>query len=227
MTERSATSVPAGRDASLRDRLRHALAWLSKHSPVRRPGWMRGPAVPDGVRSPTIATERLVLRPHRLRDAAAWYALQSDPEVLRYLAWPPRSRLRSFKHLIDRTHHVDLLRKDDFLALAVMLDGKLIGDVSMHFRATELPDRQFEIGWIIATDQQGHGYARESADGMLGLAFDRMRAKRVIAKIWSQNEASRVLATRLGFVEISNSDDERVMALDVDGYRASHGRGRS
>ncbi|WP_448005187.1 GNAT family N-acetyltransferase [Agromyces bauzanensis] len=226
MTEQSTPSVTAQHRSSLRDRVREALAWLSKRSPVRRPGWMRGPAVPDGVRSPTLVTERLVLRPHRLRDAAAWYALQSDPEVLRYLAWPPRSRLRSFKHLFDRTHHVSLLRKDDFLALAVVLDGKLIGDVSVHFRKIESPDRQFEIGWIIATDQQGHGYARESAEGMLGLVFDRMHAQQVIAKIWSQNEASRVLATRLGFVEISITDDSRVMALDRDAYRAAPHRRR-
>lgn len=223
MTEPSMTPASSPLGSRPRDRTRAAIARLSKYSPVRRPGWMLGPAVPDGVRSPTIITERLVLRPHRLREARAWYALQSDPEVLRYLAWPPRSRLSSFKHLLDRTYHTSLLRKDDFLALAVVLDGKLIGDISMHLRKVELPERQFEIGWIIATDQQGHGYAQESAEGMLSLAFDRMHAQQVIAKMRSQNEASRMLATRLGFVEVANANDTRLMALDLDRYRTSRG----
>ena len=224
MSEPSTTPVGAAALLRFLNRARAALARLARYSPVRRPGWMRGPGVPDGVRSPTIVTERLVLRPHRLREARAWYALQSDPEVLRYLAWPPRSRLASFKHLLDRTHHTSLLRKDDFLALAVMHDDKFIGDISLHFRKAGLPERQFEIGWIIATDQQGHGYARESAEGILGLAFDRMHAQQVFAKMRSRNEGSRRLAVRLGFVEVSNADDYRVMTLDREAYLASRGR---
>jgi RimJ/RimL family protein N-acetyltransferase len=224
MSEPSATPIRAEALMRFVNRVRDALARLAKYSPVRRPGWMRGPEVSGGVRSPTIVTERLVLRPHRIREAGAWYALQSDPEVLRYLAWPPRSRLASFKHLLDRTHHTSLLRKDDFLALAVMRQGKLVGDVSLHFRKTGLPERQFEIGWIIATDQQGHGYAREAAEGMLGLAFANMQAQQVFAKMRSQNEGSRRLAARLGFVEVSNADDFRVMTLDREAYLASRGR---
>jgi len=103
-------------------------------------------------------------------------------------------------------------------------DDKLIGDISLHFRKTGLPERQFEIGWIIATDQQGHGYARESAEGILGLAFDRMHAQQVFAKMRSRNEGSRRLAARLGFVEVSNADDYRVMTLDREAYLASRGR---
>lgn len=193
---------------------------LVRSSPVRRPGWMRGPAIPDGVRRPTIVTSRLVLRPHRLRDASAWYRVQSDPEVLQYLAWPARSRAASFKHLLDRSHHTKLLRKDDFLALAVVHDGRLVGDVSLHFRIVEPADRQFEIGWITAPGEQGRGYAREAAEAMLGLAFDDLHARRVTARMHSGNLASKALAERLGFVEVAEVAGSRLLWLDVEDYRA-------
>lgn len=193
---------------------------LARYSPVRRPGWMRGPAIPDGVRRPTLVTPRLVLRPHRLRDAGAWYRLQTDPDVLRYLAWPERSRAASFKHLLDRTHHTKLLRTDDFLALAVVHDGQLVGDVSLHFRTVAPADRHLEIGWIMAPGQQGRGFAREAAEAMLGLAFDDLRARQVTARMRTDNLASKALAERLGFVEVADVAGSRLMSLSVEEYRA-------
>lgn len=203
---------------------RARLGRLTRWSPIRRPGWMRGPAIPDGVRRPVLVTPRLVLRPHRLRDAQAWHALQSDPEVLRYVAWPTRSRAASFKHLVDRTQHTSLLRKDDFLALAVVHEGRLVGDVSLHFRNVELPERHLEIGWIVATEQQGRGYASEAAEAVLELAFDGLRARQVTARMDSGNLASRALAERLGFVDVTDVGGSRLMALGVEGYREQRGQ---
>lgn len=185
-------------------------AWI----PVRRPGWMRGPAVPDSLRAPRLVTERLVLRPHRLRDAAAWYSLQSDPAVVEHLDWPLRSRAASFKHLLDRTHHDRLEREGDFLALAVVREGELVGDVSLHFRETDPDRREFEVGWVLAPAAQGHGYAREAAAAMLELAFTRLAARRVTAKMATANDASRALAERLGFTEIGEGGGIREMVLD-------------
>lgn len=216
MIDQNPTTPPQPSPAVRPSRLRR----LSRYSPVRRPGWMRGPAIPDGVRRPTLVTSRLVLRPHRLRDARAWYRLQSDPQVLRYLAWPRRSRVVSFKHLLDRTLHTRLLRTDDFLALAVLHEGRLVGDVSLHFRNVELPERHLEIGWITAPGHQGRGYAREAADAVLGLAFDDLRARQVTARMHSDNLASKALADRLGFVEVTDVAGWRLMAMGVEDYRA-------
>ena len=185
-------------------------AWV----PVRRPGWMRGPAVPDALRAPTLVTERLVLRPHRIRDADAWYALQSDPAVIEHLEWPLRSRAASFKHLLDRTQHDRLEREGDFLALAIVHEGDLVGDVSLHFRNTDPGHREFEVGWVLSPAAQGHGYAREAAGAMLELAFTRLAARRVTAKMATANEPSRALAERLGFIEVGEAGGIREMVLE-------------
>ena len=39
-----------------------------------------------------IETERLILRPLRMSDVDDLYEYQSDPEIVRYIPWPERSR---------------------------------------------------------------------------------------------------------------------------------------
>ncbi|WP_353814699.1 GNAT family N-acetyltransferase [Agromyces sp. SYSU T00266] len=189
----------------------------------QRPRFLRGPRIPDGVRSPVLVTERLTLRPHRLADAAAWYQLQSDPAVVEHLSWPLRTRAESFVHLLNRTHHTRLEQQDDFLALAVVLDDRLIGDASLHLRTLEPGARRLDVGWVIGPRWQGEGYAAEAGLAMLGLAFDRLRATVAEAHMTIGNAASKALAERLGFDEARNDGTERVMAIDAERYRTLHG----
>jgi len=197
---------------------------LRRVIPIRRPRWTRGRPIADPVRSPTLVTARLVLRPHRMEDADAWYALETNPDVVRYLAWPQRTREESLRHLRDRTRHTRLERRNDFLALAVVREGELIGDVSLHLRVTEPEARVLEIGWILDPARQGKGYASEAAQAMLGLAFDRLAAVRVVARMDPRNEPSRLLAERLGFTEVPPGGGMRRMKLTADAYRTQHPR---
>lgn len=200
----------------------HSVVRLLRSMVPQRPRFMRGTRIDDGVCAPVIRTERLVLRPHRLADADAWYALQSDPRVVEHLSWPLRTRAESLVHLAHRTRHDSLEHRDDFLALAVELDGKLIGDASLHLRSLERPGRRLEIGWVIGPQWQGHGYAREAAEAMLRFAFVDMSASVVEAHMSSANRASKVLADRLGFEEVSNDDGQRVMAMTDERWRLLH-----
>lgn len=203
----------------------HSVVRLLRSMVPQRPRFLRGPRIDDGVRSPVIRTERLLLRPHRLADADAWYALQSDPRVVEHLSWPLRTRAESFVHLAHRTQHNSLEHRDDFLALAVELDGRLIGDASLHLRTLDLADRRLEIGWVIGPQWQGRGYAREAAEAMLRLAFDDMSAEIVEAHMTSANTASKRLAEHLGFEERSNDGDQRIMAITADRWRMLHPAG--
>jgi RimJ/RimL family protein N-acetyltransferase len=186
----------------------------------RRPRFMRGPRIADPVSRPVIRTERLLLRPHRLADAGIWYTWQSDPAVVEHLSWPLRTRAESFIHLMHRTRHTRLEQLNDFLALGVEYQGVLVGDVSLHLRSLDPATRRLEIGWLVGPEWQGRGFAREAAEGMLGLAFDRMHAAAVEAVMTMGNEASRLLATRLGFEEVGERHGERLTVLTAERYRA-------
>ncbi|BDZ55172.1 GNAT family N-acetyltransferase [Agromyces marinus] len=188
----------------------------------QRPRFLRGPRIATGVRRPVIRTERLLLRTHRLSEADQWYAIQSDPTVVEHLAWPLRSRAESFVHLLNRTRHSRLEQNDDFLALAVLLGDRVIGDASLHLRAGDPARLRCEVGWVIAPQWQGHGYAREAGLAMVALAFDRVGAARVEAHVLPGNDGSIALAERLGFTEVDAAEGERVFAIDAARYRELH-----
>jgi RimJ/RimL family protein N-acetyltransferase len=180
---------------------------------LSRPRFLRGPAIERPLVAPVISTPRLALRPHRLEDAPDWYAMQTDPDVLRYLDWPERSPEESFEHLAHRTRHTVLAQRDDFLALAVEREGRLVGDIGLHLREVAEPERAVEISWIIDPRQSRRGLATEAATAALDLVFDELAAKRVIAKIDPENKRSIALARRLRFRRTAPDTFETTPAL--------------
>jgi RimJ/RimL family protein N-acetyltransferase len=151
--------------------------------------------------APALRTRRLILRPHTLDDAAGWYELQSHPEVRRHLDWPARTTAESRAHLRDRTRHTRLWQTDDFLALAIDVEGTLIGDVSLHLRTVAAATRMVEMGWLLHPRHEGHGYATEAAIALLQTAFQHLEVRLVLAVINTDNHRSSRLAARLGFRE--------------------------
>ncbi|WP_200949538.1 GNAT family N-acetyltransferase [Leifsonia sp. Root227] len=199
--------------------------WLLSRLPQlrpRRPRFMRGPRLKAPYRARRIQTHRLVLRPHRLADAEAWYRLQSEPTVLEYLSWPTRSRRQSRRHLHDRTRHTLLAQEDDFLVLAIERDGELIGDVSLHLRGIVSGDRHAEIGWVLSPACGGHGFATEAASVMLEIAFTRLDVQYVSAEMATGNTRSIKLARRLGFLTVRESNNRVVMVLSGSCRRVFH-----
>ncbi|TQO19469.1 RimJ/RimL family protein N-acetyltransferase [Rhodoglobus vestalii] len=172
-----------------------------------RPRFLRGSSLKHTVQAPTLHTERLVLRPHRIADAARWYEIQSSPDVLAYTSWPERDAAQSRIHLKERTRHVVLKQANDFLALAIEHDGQLIGDVGLHLRSIVSTSRTAEISWILHPEHYGHGFAAEATSAMMNFAFEQVQIQFLVAVIEAPNAASIVLAERLGFQKMAHDGD--------------------
>lgn len=180
-----------------------------------RPRFLRGPRTERPFDAPQLFTERLVLRPHTVRDAGAWHEIVSNADVVRYLHWKRRDLAEATEHLSRRTTQTRLWQSGDFMALAVEHDGQLVGDVSVHLREVEPEHRSAELGWIMHPGFAGQGFATEAADALVEYLRDYVGVKRVIAVMDLENEASYALARRLGLTEVSRSDDSRTTALDL------------
>jgi aminoglycoside 6'-N-acetyltransferase len=130
-------------------------------------------------------------------DLDALHAIQSDPEVCRYLLYEPRTREEVARRLDEDSAATVLAEVDDYLQPAIRTEsGELAG--TMYFRLTSVDDLTGEIGWLLAPRFQGRGYAREAAALLLDLAFDEIGLHRVYAELDPRNDASVVLCTRLG-----------------------------
>jgi len=143
-------------------------------------------------------TPRLILRPFEPADLEALYVIQSDPEAVRFVPYPPRDRATVALVLEHKVTHTTLSEVGDLIELAVTLadDGRLIGDVLLALRSVE--HQTLEVGYIFAPAYGGQGYATEAVRELLDLAFGPLGASRVVARVDDRNLASRVLLERLG-----------------------------
>ena len=107
-------------------------------------------------------TSRLLRpRPSRAGTSAAFAAYRADPDVARYQSWSDFT-------LADAEAFVASLQGDEpgvpgdwfQIALESKTDGVLVGDLALHVDADE--PRQAEVGFTLAREQQGKGYAHRS-----------------------------------------------------------------
>ena len=145
-----------------------------------------------------IETPRLLLRPFIPDDLDALYAIQSRPDVTRFLYWEPRSREEVAEVLAGRAQRTTIEADGDILVLAVERrdNSAMIGDVNLHWLSEE--HQQGEIGFVLHPDQHGQGYGREAAVEMLRLGFEGLGLHRIIGRCDGRNTASARLMERLG-----------------------------
>lgn len=145
-----------------------------------------------------VRTERLVLRPiDPVGDVDAIHAYASREDVCRYIPWTPKSREDVVAWLPRRAPTtIETPGTGASLAITLRETGDLVGDVIFIWQSEE--HRTGEIGYVVHPDHAGHGYATEAARAMLGIAFDALGMRRVVARIDARNPASGAVLTRIG-----------------------------
>jgi RimJ/RimL family protein N-acetyltransferase len=145
-----------------------------------------------------LESERLLLRPFVEDDLDALFAIQSRAEVARWLYWEPRSREEVREWLAKRIAGFTFADDGDGLAFAVVLkeSSEVIGDGVLILVSAE--HRQGEIGFVFHPDHQGRGYATETAELLLQLAFEEFGLHRVVGRLEPRNAPSARVLERLG-----------------------------
>ncbi|MDO9175494.1 MAG: GNAT family N-acetyltransferase [Actinomycetota bacterium] len=141
-----------------------------------------------------LTTERLVLRDMRPDDAARVAAYRNDPEVARYQDWAlPYTEQMFMESMAARGDAPFETRLATGTNLAIEADGRPVGDVYV-----QVNDGLGEVGWTLALDARGHGYATEAAAALLHLLFTELGAHRVEASMHPDNVASARVCEAIG-----------------------------
>jgi RimJ/RimL family protein N-acetyltransferase len=162
-----------------------------------------------------VETERLVLRMLREDDFEAYARIFTDPEVTRYLGdGSPLDRFGAWRSLAFNVGHW-ALRGYGMWAVEEKASGRLVGRVGA-FYPEGWPD--FEVGWALARDCWGKGYATESARCALAYAFTELGRDHVISLIHPANVASIRVAERIGerLERTSELFGRRVLIYGID-----------
>jgi RimJ/RimL family protein N-acetyltransferase len=125
---------------------------------------------------PVLETERLILRQWRDDDIDAYAALCADPEVTRW---------------VDEGFGL-------WCATAPPSDECIgfIGLATPRFLPEVLP--AVEIGWRLAREQWGHGYATEGALTVMDHAFSTLGLDRLVSITRTENRNSWNVMQKLG-----------------------------
>jgi RimJ/RimL family protein N-acetyltransferase len=148
-----------------------------------------------------LRTDRLVLRRPRLEDADAVAGFLGDPDVMRFLGGKPVAR-EDVPVVVQRW--ID--DWDEFPSGKFIVerrdDATVVGRVGLKFYDTgtwersAAPGAQPELGWALAREHWGLGYATEAALAVREWA----RRKPLISLITAENVRSQAVARRLGAV---------------------------
>ncbi len=167
--------------------VRHWIANCARRSPVREIVIMEMGEV-------RLETERLILRWFREEDFEELCRLSADEEVMRFLGGKTLTPLEVWQRMAANIGHW-YLRGYGVWAVEEKSSKRLIGRTGF-MNPAGWPG--FELGWTLARDSWGKGYATEGARRALAYAFTEMDRDHVISCIAPANVASINVAERLG-----------------------------
>jgi len=142
---------------------------------------------------PTIRTERLILRPPSRVDFDAWAAFIADEQTMRFLGGV-QPRFGAWRNFLGGAGSWAVQGFGMFSVIETA-SGRWIGRVGpIHYDGWP----GTEIGWGLARDAWGRGYAVEAVIASTNWAVDRLGWSEIIHCIDADNLASQKVAERLG-----------------------------
>lgn len=165
-----------------------------------------------------ITTERLTLVPHGTKYLDTTHEYASDIENTKYMMALPSDSLEATREFLESCEREWEKEKPEFYELAILKDGIQIGSIGLYLNENR---DTCELGWILARNYHGFGYATEAALAAMEYAREEVGIQHFIAHCDSENSASENVMKKLGMTKVScyggrknkGSDEERMECL--------------
>jgi RimJ/RimL family protein N-acetyltransferase len=158
---------------------------------------------PSRYRGSVIETDRLRLRRLRPPDEADLIALDSDPDVMRYVGSPagvkPLEETRERVRQRIGADHGPM----GFWRVESRLDGAFYGLGALIRMPT---GDDVELAYRLVRRAWGQGIASEAGAALLDYAFRTLALPRVVAVTYPENRASQRVLEKIGFVREGELD---------------------
>lgn len=142
-----------------------------------------------------IKTSNLILRPWRKSDAQCLYHFAKNSNIGPIAGWPPHESVEDSLNIIRTVFS----KRETY---AIVKDDIPIGCVGLLFH----PDTNHwwgegavELGYWIAEEYWGNGYAFEASDAIIKRAFDELGVSEIYASYRIGNDQSKRVLEKLGF----------------------------
>jgi [ribosomal protein S5]-alanine N-acetyltransferase len=141
-------------------------------------------------------TERLLMRAFEPSDAAAFYRLASDPDIIRYTGEPPCQSLEAAA--------AGIAAYPDWAdpgygrwATVYKPEGKIIGFAGLKYLAQF---QEVDLGYRFLPEFWGRGLATEASKACLRFGFEVIRLRRVVGYTDPENAASMRVLEKVGLL---------------------------
>lgn len=172
-----------------------------------------------------LETERLILRQFTESDGEQLFALDNDPDVMRFINGGTPTPLHVIQNdiLPAFLHYDERFPTYGFWAVVDKATAAWLGWVSL--RPTDHDSAVLVLGYRFRKAAWGQGYATEAARALIDRAFAESDAQRVIATTYQDNLASQRVMQKLGmrFVrafrlapeDLTKSDTHHTIEVDM------------
>ncbi|MFP3918596.1 GNAT family protein [Lysinibacillus telephonicus] len=144
-----------------------------------------------------LYTERLHLRKMDVSDSQTLFKIWSDPDVTKFM------NIENFHHESQATEiitYLDQLASENKAirySIIELESNEIIG--SCGYNSLDFENDKTEIGYDIAKNYWGKGYAPEAISTLLNYAFNSLNLNRVEAKVEPENLNSIKVLQKLNF----------------------------
>lgn len=152
-----------------------------------------------------LKTTNLTLRHWKEEDAEYLYYFAKNPNIGPIAGWPPHTSVEDSLNIIKTV----FIRPECY---AIVKDDVPIGCAELLIH----PDGNHwwgegsaELGYWVAQEYQGKGYATEACRALIERAFDELDINQIFATYKKENHASKRVLEKLGFkyyTELNNID---------------------
>jgi RimJ/RimL family protein N-acetyltransferase len=139
-------------------------------------------------------TQRLILREMTPADDRHLYALNYDPEVIKYTGDPAFQNVAEARSFLE---NYDQYRKYGFGRWAVIdkKEGVFLGWCGLKYDAAI---DETDIGFRFCKKYWNRGFATESAKACLAYGFDQLTMETIVGRAMKENTASIKVLEKLG-----------------------------
>ncbi len=159
-------------------------------------------------------TPNLILRPWKESDAECLYHFAKNPNVGPIAGWPPHKSVEDSLNIIRTVfskRETYAVVKDD---IPIGCTGLLFHPDTNHWWG----ENSAELGYWIAQEYWGKGFAVEASEVIVKRAFDDLGVERIFASFKNENTRSMRVLEKLGFKyysQLNNMDYENNVFREI------------
>ncbi|MEQ1703972.1 MAG: GNAT family N-acetyltransferase [Ilumatobacteraceae bacterium] len=142
-----------------------------------------------------LHTLRLTIRVARVADAPVFAAYRSNPEIAKYQDWDMPYQAERALTRLTALEAFDDVAEGEWISFAIEHEGEVVGDVVASIREG---GGIAELGFTLAPEHHGRGYASEAASAMVDHLIANHGVHRIEASLDPENVASMRVLEGLG-----------------------------